>query len=39
VVNVADNLTGNNNNLMDVMKKVPGVIVLGDKISLAGSSI
>ncbi|NJO89741.1 MAG: TonB-dependent receptor [Chloroflexia bacterium] len=38
VVNVADNLTGNNNNLMDVMKKVPGVIVIGDKISLAGSS-
>lgn len=38
VVNVADNITTGNNNLMDVMKKVPGVIVVGDKISLAGSS-
>jgi len=38
IVNVADNISGNNNNLMDVMKKVPGVIVMGDNISLAGSS-
>ena len=38
IVNVADNISGNNNNLMDVMKKVPGVIVIGDNISLAGSS-
>ncbi len=38
VVNVADNITGINENLMDVMKKVPGVIVAGGKISLAGSS-
>lgn len=38
VVNVADNITSGTNNLMDVMKKVPGVIVVGDKISLAGTS-
>jgi ferric enterobactin receptor len=38
VVNVADNITSGNTNLMDVMKKVPGVIVIGDKISLAGTS-
>ncbi|MBN2892639.1 MAG: TonB-dependent receptor [Bacteroidales bacterium] len=38
VVNVADNITGDNNNLMDVMKKVPGIIVIGDNISLAGAT-
>lgn len=38
IVNVADNLTSNNNTLMDVMQQVPGVIVMGDNISLAGSS-
>jgi len=38
IVNVEDNITGMNENLMDVMKKVPGVIVAGDKIRLAGSS-
>ncbi len=38
VVNVADNITGDNNNLMDVMKKVPGIIVIGDNLSLAGST-
>ncbi len=38
IVNVEDNITGMNENLMDVMKKVPGIIVAGDKISLAGSS-
>ncbi len=38
VVNVSDNITGDNNNLMDVMKKVPGLIVIGDNISLAGAT-
>ncbi len=38
IVNVSDNISGSDNSLMDVMKKVPGVIVMGDKISLAGSS-
>ncbi len=38
VVNVADNITSGNGNLMDVMKKVPGIIVAGDKISLAGAT-
>lgn len=38
VVNVADNMTTDNNNLMDVMKRIPGVIVIGDNISLAGAT-
>jgi len=38
IVNVADNITSVNNTLMDVMKKVPGVIVIGDNISLAGAT-
>ncbi len=36
VVNVADNLTSLNGNLLDVMKKVPGMIVINDRLSLAG---
>ncbi len=38
VVNVADNITSGNDNLMDVMKKVPGIIVAGNKISPAGAT-
>ncbi len=38
VVNVAENITSMNSNLLDVMKKVPGIIVAGDRIKLAGSS-
>lgn len=38
VVNVADNITTGTGNLMDVMKKVPGIIVAGDKLSLAGAT-
>ncbi len=38
VVNVENNITGMNNNVLDVMKKVPGVIVTNDKIRLAGST-
>jgi hypothetical protein len=36
VVNVADNLTSANGTLLDVMKKVPGMLVINDKLSLAG---
>ena len=36
VVNVADNLTSLNGNLLDVMKKVPGILVIGDNLSMAG---
>jgi len=38
VVNVADNITTGTDNLLDVMKKVPGIIVAGNRIRLAGSS-
>lgn len=38
IVNVSDNIAGNNNTMLDVMKNVPGVVVAGDKISLAGST-
>ncbi|MEM1120357.1 MAG: outer membrane beta-barrel protein, partial [Bacteroidota bacterium] len=36
VVNVADNITSLNGSLLDVMKRVPGVLVIGDKLSMAG---
>ena len=36
IVNVADNVTSLNGNLMNVMKKVPGMIVVNDKLSMAG---
>ncbi len=38
IVNVENNLTSLNSNLMDVMKKVPGMIVTGDKVRMAGQS-
>ncbi len=38
IVNVENNLTSLNSNLMDVMKKVPGMIVTGDKLRMAGQS-
>ncbi len=38
VVNVEENITNLSGNLMDVMKKVPGVIVVNDRISMAGQS-
>lgn len=36
VVNVADNITSLNGSLLDVMKKVPGMLVVGDKLRMAG---
>jgi len=36
VVNVAENITNLNGNILDVMKKVPGVLVIGDKLTMAG---
>lgn len=38
VVNVADNVTSLNGSLLDVMKKVPGMIVTNDKLSMAGQA-
>lgn len=38
VVNVANNVSSLNNSLLDVMKKVPGIIVIGDKVRLAGQT-
>lgn len=36
IVNVENNLTSLNSSLLDVMKKVPGMLVIGDKLSMAG---
>ncbi|MCF8246526.1 MAG: TonB-dependent receptor [Saprospiraceae bacterium] len=38
IVNVENNLTSLNMNLLDVLKKVPGVLVVGDKLRMAGQS-
>ncbi|MEL7122335.1 MAG: carboxypeptidase regulatory-like domain-containing protein, partial [Bacteroidota bacterium] len=38
VVNVSQSLTGLNGNLIDVLKKVPGMLVVNNRISLAGQS-
>ncbi|MEM9820075.1 MAG: outer membrane beta-barrel family protein [Bacteroidota bacterium] len=38
VVNVAKSLTGVNGSLMDVVKKVPGMLVVNGRLSLAGNS-
>ena len=37
IVNVADNITNTSGSLLDVMKKVPGMIVVQDRLSMAGS--
>ncbi len=37
VVNVADNVTGADGNLLDVLQRVPGVLVVNDQLSMAGS--
>ncbi len=36
IVNVAGNVTSLNGSLLDVMKKVPGMLVIGDKLKMAG---
>lgn len=36
IVNVSENLASTNGSLMDVMRKVPGMLVVNDKLSLAG---
>lgn len=38
VVNVSDNITGQTGSVVDLLKKVPGLIVVGDRISMAGKS-
>jgi len=37
IVNVADNITNTSGSLLDVMKKVPGMIVINDRLTMAGS--
>lgn len=37
IVNVENNITNTGGNLLDVMKKVPGMLVVNDRLSLAGS--
>lgn len=37
IVNVSDNITGVNGSMMDLMKKIPGVLVINKKLSLAGN--
>lgn len=37
-VNVAQNISGINGSMLDVLKKVPGVMVINKKVSLGGSS-
>ena len=37
IVNVADNITNTSGSLLDVMKKVPGMVVINDRLSLAGA--
>lgn len=36
IVNVADNLTSLNSSVLDVMKKVPGMMVVNDQLRMAG---
>jgi len=38
IVNVENNMTSLNGNLLDVMKKVPGMMVINDRLSMAGQS-
>lgn len=38
VVNVSDNITGQTGSVVDLLRKVPGLIVVGDRISMAGKS-
>ena len=37
IVNVADNITNTSGSLLDVMRKVPGMVVVNDRLSLAGA--
>lgn len=37
IVNVSDNITNTSGSLLDVMKKVPGMIVVQDRLSMAGA--
>ena len=37
IVNVEDNITNTSGSLLDVMKKVPGMIVVQDRLSMAGA--
>ncbi|MEM9819923.1 MAG: outer membrane beta-barrel protein, partial [Bacteroidota bacterium] len=38
VVNIENNVIGLNNNLLDVMKRVPGMLVVNDRLQMAGQA-
>lgn len=38
VVNVEDNITGQGGSVTDLLKKVPGVVVIGNQVSMAGKN-
>lgn len=38
IVNVENNLTSFNTTLLDVMKKIPGMVVINDRLNMAGQS-
>ncbi|MEM8909232.1 MAG: carboxypeptidase regulatory-like domain-containing protein, partial [Bacteroidota bacterium] len=38
VVNIENNIIGLNSNMMDVMKKIPGMLVINDRLRMAGQS-
>ncbi len=38
VVNVEENLTGLNGNVLSVLKKVPGLLIIGDQVKMEGSN-
>jgi hypothetical protein len=37
IVNVADNITNTSGSLIDVMRKVPGMLVINDRLTMAGA--
>ena len=37
IVNVSDHITGVSGSMRDVMKKIPGIMVINNKISMAGN--
>ncbi|NJO87308.1 MAG: TonB-dependent receptor plug domain-containing protein [Lewinella sp.] len=38
IVNVENNITGQTGSVVDLLKKVPGIIVVGNKVSMAGKT-
>ncbi len=38
IVNVSENITGQSGSVVDLLKKVPGIVVVGERVSMAGKS-